>query len=53
MGAHRERLYVLLLLDINDHLLEIVRRDMSFSPSTPAAHGVLSVNMRVSDVERS
>ena len=53
MVAHGERLDVLLLLDINDHLLEIVGRDMSFSPSTPAAHRVLSVNLRVSDVEGS
>jgi len=53
MIAHGERLDIFLLLDINDHLLEIVRRDMSFSASTAAAHGVLSVNLRVWDVEGS
>jgi hypothetical protein len=45
--AHRERLDILLFLDINDHLLKIVRRNMSFPASTPAAHGVLSVYSRM------
>lgn len=47
MGAYGEWLDVLLLLYAEDHLLEIVRRDMSFTASTPAAHGILSVDLRV------
>lgn len=51
MGDHGKWREVLLLFDVDDHLLQVVGCDMSFPPSTPAAHGVLSVDMRMGDID--
>jgi hypothetical protein len=49
--AKGEWLKVLLLLDSYDHLLEIVGGDVSFATATTTVDRVLSLNLRMCDID--
>lgn len=47
MCAEGKWLQIFLLLDSDDHLLKIVRRDMSFATAASTVDGVLSSDLRM------
>jgi hypothetical protein len=50
--AGGQRLKIFLLFNGNDHLLEVVGCDVSFTAAASAVDGILPLNLRMRDIDR-